>query len=444
MAEPQPQRLTSWKEIAAYMGRDVRTVMRWEKERELPVRRGSGGRSGVVFANVEELDAWTRGGRETPEAAVPQEAPPVPVARAAPRRWSGAAAAVVVAGVALGIGGWRLGAFRANEPSGSVVLTDRAFIGRNAAGSETWRHAFPGETIAPPFARLANPIERLAGDGVLAGFSAALRDDKSAIRSGQVLWFGRAGEVKRSFSFEDRLSIGSRSYSPPWAVSDYQVYHGSRTATIAVTAHHFEWWPSIVTVLDDQWRRKGSFVHAGWVDHMRWLGDQRLAIAGFSNAEDGAMVALLDTRAMNGQGPTLPGGAFGCTACGPDRPVRYVVMPRSEVNRVAGSPFNRAGLSLRPGALLVWTVESPATATVPPADALYEFTPELTLVSASYTDRYWEAHQELERVGKITHTRQHCPERDGPPEIRVWEPGTGWTAVPTASRRARAASATEQ
>ena len=30
-------RLDSWKEIARHLGRDVRTVMRWERERGLPV-----------------------------------------------------------------------------------------------------------------------------------------------------------------------------------------------------------------------------------------------------------------------------------------------------------------------------------------------------------------------------------------------------------------------
>ena len=30
------QRLDSWKEIAAFLGRDERTVRRWEKERGLP------------------------------------------------------------------------------------------------------------------------------------------------------------------------------------------------------------------------------------------------------------------------------------------------------------------------------------------------------------------------------------------------------------------------
>jgi len=54
--------LRSWKEIAAYLGRDVRTVIRWEKERGLPVRRPPGNKkAGTVFAYRHELDAWSRG-----------------------------------------------------------------------------------------------------------------------------------------------------------------------------------------------------------------------------------------------------------------------------------------------------------------------------------------------------------------------------------------------
>ena len=55
-------RLGSWKEIAAYLGRDVRTVIRWEKERGLPVYR-DGFRPGrpTVYAETEELDRWLIG-----------------------------------------------------------------------------------------------------------------------------------------------------------------------------------------------------------------------------------------------------------------------------------------------------------------------------------------------------------------------------------------------
>ena len=50
--------LNSWKEIAVYLGRGVRTVQRWEAELGLPVRRPRGKRHSIVVATRTELDAW--------------------------------------------------------------------------------------------------------------------------------------------------------------------------------------------------------------------------------------------------------------------------------------------------------------------------------------------------------------------------------------------------
>jgi tetratricopeptide (TPR) repeat protein len=54
------KRLDSWKEIAAFFGRDERTVKRWEKERRLPVYRVPGSARGGVFAYAEELAEWLK------------------------------------------------------------------------------------------------------------------------------------------------------------------------------------------------------------------------------------------------------------------------------------------------------------------------------------------------------------------------------------------------
>jgi hypothetical protein len=51
--------LTSWKEIAAFLGVNVRTAQKWEEERKLPVRRLPGGR-GRVAVDIAALDAWKR------------------------------------------------------------------------------------------------------------------------------------------------------------------------------------------------------------------------------------------------------------------------------------------------------------------------------------------------------------------------------------------------
>jgi hypothetical protein len=54
-------RLNSWKEIAAFVGRDERTVKRWEESRGIPVRRLPGAGRASVFAYTGEVEAWLRG-----------------------------------------------------------------------------------------------------------------------------------------------------------------------------------------------------------------------------------------------------------------------------------------------------------------------------------------------------------------------------------------------
>jgi len=58
MPQQEGERLDSWKEIAAYLGRDLRTVRRWEKEKRLPVHRVPGGERRSVFAYRAQIDAW--------------------------------------------------------------------------------------------------------------------------------------------------------------------------------------------------------------------------------------------------------------------------------------------------------------------------------------------------------------------------------------------------
>jgi hypothetical protein len=52
--------LNSWKQIAAYLGRGVRTVQRYEHEFSLPVRRLGGKSRRAVVALPGDLDVWLR------------------------------------------------------------------------------------------------------------------------------------------------------------------------------------------------------------------------------------------------------------------------------------------------------------------------------------------------------------------------------------------------
>jgi tetratricopeptide (TPR) repeat protein len=66
------ERLDSWKSVADYLSRSLRTVQRWHERYDLPIHR-IGGESGSVFAFTEELDVWMkRRGETAPEENTPQ------------------------------------------------------------------------------------------------------------------------------------------------------------------------------------------------------------------------------------------------------------------------------------------------------------------------------------------------------------------------------------
>lgn len=121
MAEPSPgtppfhrspeDLLDSWKEIAAYLNRDVTTVQRWEKREGMPVHRHLHNRMGSVYASREELDTWVRSrnlrteqenGNNAPSPN-PPESPPRSAISASLTRWR-FLLPLAAAGAALAIG----------------------------------------------------------------------------------------------------------------------------------------------------------------------------------------------------------------------------------------------------------------------------------------------------------------------------------------------------
>ena len=77
--------LDSWKEIAAYLEREVRTVQRWEKKEGLPVHRQIHEKLSTVYAYKSEIDAWYRERRPQLEReAENEESIPAPEPRKFP------------------------------------------------------------------------------------------------------------------------------------------------------------------------------------------------------------------------------------------------------------------------------------------------------------------------------------------------------------------------
>src|SRR5713226_1048481 len=111
LPEPSGERLDSWKEIAAYLKRDERTVRRWEKE-GLPVRRHAHKKQASVYAFKPEIDAWWNNG----EPRIDQQRQAA--SRRHPLAWifSGVLAAGLVVLAVLNVGGLRDRLRGANGP----------------------------------------------------------------------------------------------------------------------------------------------------------------------------------------------------------------------------------------------------------------------------------------------------------------------------------------
>ncbi len=60
MATDNSAVLSSWKEIAAYLNKSVRTVQRWEEGFSLPIRRPVAHNRRIVIAVPAELDSWVQ------------------------------------------------------------------------------------------------------------------------------------------------------------------------------------------------------------------------------------------------------------------------------------------------------------------------------------------------------------------------------------------------
>ena len=92
--------LESWKEISAFLNRDIRTCQRWERELGLPIHRLDGSPRARVLAYRNELDAWLE--KKLHERDVPPPSSAGASAQPWPsERWRGLPRALVISLIVL-------------------------------------------------------------------------------------------------------------------------------------------------------------------------------------------------------------------------------------------------------------------------------------------------------------------------------------------------------
>ena len=480
MAEGQSpnRRLDSWKNIAAYLGRDVRTVIRWELTRGLPVRRLPGLKRSAVYAFRDEIDAWLRNQdakldlqplenghpKATFEAATASEQstgetasqtseagnesyPRWAFATLRPQNlWPGALGLAILL-VVVGLGVAR--STRIPLVASRLAFTSDSLQAWDDANHLVWEHRFPDPFANTLTVRDINPLtghymdpasvnraslHDLFGDGRQEALAITVfpADGSVADVQRQILWcLGPDGKVLWSYEPRNTISFGARQYAPPWQLSSFVLSDEPGPKTIWIVVSAFQWGKSFIARLDAHGHPSMQFINSGetaTIQRFHTSAGPMLWIGGFNDEYDTASLAIMPDTQKYAVSPQTPNSGYACIGCGTESPLDYIVFPRYEISKTLHLPNNKIfglnGNSL--GQVEVRQQEVSAD-----DQLLYDFQNplDLTQVSVHPSATFWRSHLELERQGKIRHSVNQCPDRIHPPPLRLYRDGV-WSEVP--------------
>ncbi len=380
------KKLDSWKEIAAYLGRSIRTVQRWEKENGLPVHRAPGEGVERVHSFAGELERWMHSDR-TPDADLPPPdgsdtsavtsdgppADPAPAATAptapdrpvtaeipltaAPRRrafpWK---TTFAVGLLLLAATVWRLTGGTATPAVAELRLEGRTLAALDKDGQELWRRSFPEPLLRwdprtmnypMPEGGHLDALEDLDGDGareILAVTQSDLNPLQPAIlhcldERGEGLWQYRPGRS---------LAFGDTRFDGVFMIRFFRIEDFERDGRkeVLLLAYNHSFFPCTITLLDSGGRPRGQYIHSGHFLTMTTTdldGDGRSEIlaAGINNGYLKGCLAVLDDRAVSGASPQPDTPNHRCADAPPGQELYYLLFPRDSVN-LATENYGRA------------------------------------------------------------------------------------------------------
>jgi hypothetical protein len=430
-------RLDSWKDIATYLRRDVRTVIRWEKEKGLPVRRVPGGQRKAVFAYSSELDAWLSQEEKGSLGGGAKDQ------RSGRLSWSHyvalITAVVVIATVVI--------AFESRTHASGPSLPMRVGFTLNslqafdAGGRLLWSYTLSG--IVDPNdlfdGRRLDHSVRIAdfrGDGdreVLAAMRMRVGPNATYTNHSEVDMFSSRGKLLWSYVPHGRLVFATHDLKDSWNALDVFVSDHQGRKQIWVAVDHAVWGHSFIVSLDpENGKDTLRYVNSGTTVTLNELATEHgnfLLAGGFNNEYDSGSLAVIDEAKSFAVSPQTDGTNHKCLSCPRGDPDYYFVFPRSEINELAQFYEDRVStIRVTDSEIAIHKKETESTIG---AGSMYLLRSDGPIhpVSVQFDTNYDLLHNKLEREGKINHSLASCPERLRPRPIRMWTPAGGWIVI---------------
>jgi len=298
-SDQRSQELTSWKEIADYLGITVRTAQKWEKTRGLPVNRTAGTR-GRISALTGELDAWK---------LVATRQPPL-WARVRPLQWYALIATLLL----LATGADELRRLRQWKAIGNPalynVIRDTLII-TDIDGRELWRKRFGHSLETSVFEGPGNKhyvqFADLDGDGGVETL-AVDHPERMGLYTTPLICFSESGEEKWRFLPGRAVSTARQNFpqSSAYVIVEFVVFDlDDGQKRILVNSNIVGQYPAQIALLTPEGELEREYWHSGGfarviVTDLDGNGEKEIYLGGVSNGYRQATVVALDPRSFEG------------------------------------------------------------------------------------------------------------------------------------------------
>ncbi len=433
------RRFTSWKEIAQYLGRDIRTCQRWEEKFGLPVYRvDPESPKSRVYAFKDELDEWLH-----------QRKPPrTPIANAF--LWLQTfkkrllylglpALAGIIVILALFIP--RL--LGPSDPADFRIEGSKLVV-LNAKGKELWHYEtglqnLVGETKyreSFQFRRLKESADRYlmptlimkdinADRRIEVLFSTQTEDEMG---EGELICFNDRGAELWRFKAGREMKFGSTVYSPDYRICGFDTYDVDNDGQleIFISSLQIPHWPTQLVSLSSQGRMLGEYWHSGYLNDFVFAdldkdGQTEIIFAGLNNEYRKACLIVFDAGNLNGSSPQTE-SEFRCPELGPGSEKYYILFPRTDFDMIANpvEAVERMNI-LQNGYLSLSTSVS---------KIIYILNSGLAVESVIFSHGFIQLHSEAVREGKIKSTLDE-KYRENLKKGVVYFDGQKWVNWPT-------------
>jgi len=401
--------LTTWKEIASYLDRDVRTCRRWEKKYGLPVHRMEGTAKSSIFAYKDELDKWLRkrlNEKYTPRHIFSRKA-----------KWHKSLYLLFfIIGIAVLIISFIL--IRASTPvsPADFKIEESELIILNAKGKELWRYDTGIENIVEEkLYREHFQFKRNREDGpgtrdlphiIIKDIN---NDNTSEVlfstqtqnefNEGLLFCFDHKGNHMWKFEVGNEMKFGPKVYSQDYRIHGFEVcdLDNDGKLEIIVISPQNPYFPTQLVILNAEGKLLGEYWNSGRLADIDFVdldedGRKEIIVVGMNNEYKKGCLVVFDSTLIKGSSPQKD-NFYKCSELEPGSEKLYVLFPRTDVDKIEYLVEAIITVDiLKNNRLSLLTQMS---------RILYELNYKLQLQDVRFSHKFEQMHKKARREGKI-------------------------------------------